>query len=76
MSFIDIYEELSKKKKLSKMDKCRFLASLPDVTLSAGCNPDPKSIAEFYTNDDIDELFKYWFGFCKAFRRKDPYLWQ
>ena len=76
MNFLDIYDELSKKRKLTKMDKCRYLASLPDVTMMSGCEPNAEAVEKFYTKDDIDDLFDYWYGYCKAFRRKDPYLWQ
>lgn len=67
---------LSKKKHISKMDMCRFLAQVPDTTLSAGCETNADAIAKFYTDDDIKELFKYWFGLYKSMARDRKLLWK
>lgn len=72
----DEVDRLKKKKQLSKMDKARFLAQVPDTTISMHITPDPKAVLQFYTSEDIDELFDYWFGIYKAMMNKDGYIWK
>lgn len=82
MNFLEMYEDLSKKKRITKMDKCRFLATMPDVVLSMTGSqcirslPDAKAIAAFYSDDDVEELFDYWFGFVKGFREDREEVWK
>lgn len=79
MNAFDKTEELMKKRRLTKKDKCEFLATLPDVVVSMhGFEPIDhlpswKNVAEFYTDDDINELFDYWFGYFKGLRRKQAW---
>lgn len=75
MIFDDV-RSLSKKRNISKLDMCRFLAQVPDTTISAGCDCTPDEIAKFYTDDDIKELFKYWFGLYKSMARDRKLLWK
>ena len=72
----DEIDRLSQKKKINLHDKCVFLAQVPDVTLSMNCDNTPEAIRANYTDDDIKELFRYWFSFYKNLHRKDDYLWK
>lgn len=67
---------LMKKKNITKMDKAKFLAQVPDTTISMHITPDPKAVLAFYTADDIEELFDYWFKIYKAMADKRDYLWK
>lgn len=79
MNAFDKTEELMKKRRLTKKDKCEFLATLPDIVISmTGFEPIKtlpswKNVAEFYTDDDINELFDYWFDYFKGLRRKNAW---
>lgn len=72
----DEIDRLKNKKQLTKMDKARFLAQVPDTTISMHVNPDPKAVLQFYTAEDIDELFDYWFKVYKSMTDKDGYIWK
>lgn len=72
----DEVRKLKDKKHLTKMDKARFLAMVPDTTLSMNIEPSPSAVVNFYTDDDINELFEYWFSVFKGLESKEDYLWK
>ena len=75
MIFDDV-RRLVNKKHISKADMCHFLAQVPDCTLSMHCDTTADAIAAMYSNDDIKELYRYWFGIYKSMADKKGYLWQ
>lgn len=75
MIFDDV-RRLMLKKKISFKEKCRFLAQVPDATLMAGCDPNPEAIERFYTKDDVNDLFEYWFSSYKSMMEERNYLWK
>lgn len=72
----DEVRRLQKKVKLSKMDKARFLAMVPDTTMSMNIQPNANSVIKFYTEDDINELFDYWFKTYEKMMQDRDYLWK
>lgn len=72
----DEIDRLRRKKNLSKMDKARFLAQVPDTTISMHITPDPKAVLKFYSSEDIDELFDYWFKIYMSMADKKDYIWK
>ena len=76
MNSFDKCEELMKKKRITKKDKCDFLATLPDIVFSMTgfepikCLPDAKAVAAFYSDEDIEELFNYWYYYFKGLKDK------
>ena len=82
MNALDKVEMLQKKKHLTKKDKCEFLATLPEVVFSiTGFQPieslpSPEAVAKFYTDDDIQELFDYWYGYFKGLKDKRDTIWK
>lgn len=76
MIFDDV-RMLQKKKKISKNDKARFLAQVPDTTISVHIKPgDAEAIKRAYSDADINELFDYWFGIYAGMADKRGYLWE
>lgn len=76
MNPFDQIRMLQKKKQLTKMDKARFLAAVPDTTISMHVTPDPKAVIKFYTEDDINELFDYWYHTYEGMMKDRDYLWK
>lgn len=73
----DDVRSLQKKKKITKLDKARFLAQVPDTTISVHIKPgDVDAIKKAYSDEDINELFDYWFGIYAGMADKRGYLWE
>lgn len=73
----DDVRSLQKKKKITRTDKARFLAQVPDTTISVHIEPgNYKAIQAAYSDADIDELFEYWFGIYAGMADKRGYLWE
>lgn len=72
----DEIDRLDHKKHINLHDKAVFLSQVPDVTLSMNCDTTPEAIEENYTEDDIKELFRYWFSFYKNLNRKEDLRWK
>lgn len=65
----DEVRKLKNKKRITKLDMCRFLANVPDTTISVGLSPADigmdetvEAISRMYSHEDLKELFWYWFG--------------